>query len=238
VVLPARIKQISVNDSKFNVNLMARKQDLRSHKDWVTLSVEDSKWFYIDPADLENKKMIEEEKQRNAKYIPRRITHKRFRNMSLLRANEFLSGKDVGEFVFRPSSRGDDHLTLTIKFYKNVYTHADIVEENKTPGAIIGTKLWIGPEYYDTLDEIIARYVTPIVDYAKETAGHRKFFDAVSLKAVEDHILEEELKNSNIIAYCFSILPDFPQHIVLVYSPKKDKVVKEYIKVRVLRYHN
>eukprot|EP01022_Parablepharisma_sp_SALTPOND_P008951 TRINITY_DN1373_c0_g1_i2.p1 TRINITY_DN1373_c0_g1~~TRINITY_DN1373_c0_g1_i2.p1 ORF type:complete len:1804 (-),score=237.19 TRINITY_DN1373_c0_g1_i2:8682-14093(-) len=232
-VIPARVKEISMRDAKFVVNLTIRKEDLRSHANWIKLSPEDRKYFYVTPSDVENKRMIEEEKKRAAKYVPRRIMHKKFKNLSLLKATDYLSNKDVGEFVFRPSSKGEDHMTLTFKFYKNTYSHVDIREEDKPLGAPIGRKLFIGNEVYESLDEIIARYITPVVEYAKETASHRKFLsEAISMKMVEDHLMQEQQATPNIIGYCFAILPEYPQYVILAYTPKKDKIVKEFVKVK------
>lgn len=39
-------------------------------------------------------------------YIPRKINHPKFRNMSYTAAIEYLSDKSIGEFVIRPSSKG------------------------------------------------------------------------------------------------------------------------------------
>jgi hypothetical protein len=43
-------------------------------------------------------------------------------------AISLLSKEDNGEFYFRPSSRGTDHLTLTWKFYESNVVHIDIAE--------------------------------------------------------------------------------------------------------------
>jgi len=231
-VIPARIKQISMSDVKLDVKLTTRKQDLRSHANWLRLSPEDRKFFYVDPSDLENKRMIEEERKKAAKYAPRKITHKKFKNLSLVKATEYLANRDIGDYIFRPSSRGENHLTLTYKFYKNTYAHVDIREEDKPLGAPIGRKLYIGNEVYESLDEINARYISPIIEYSKETSAHRKFVDAISMKVIEDHLNQEQQKNKDIISYCFAILPEYPQYVILAYYLKKDKLIKEFIKVK------
>ena len=53
---------------------------------------------------------------------------------------------EYGEFVFRPSSKGPDNITLTWKFFANNIVHIDIQEFEKPPGASIGQKLKIGNE--------------------------------------------------------------------------------------------
>ena len=47
---------------------------------------------------------------------------------------------------------------------------------------------------------------------------------------------EEKAQDSNRIPYKFTVLPDYPQHLVLGYIPKLI-LVKEYIKVSIHVYH-
>lgn len=49
--------------------------------------------------------------------------------------------EDIGEFYFRPSSKGDKNITLTWKFFEGNIVHIDIKELDKAPGANIGSKL-------------------------------------------------------------------------------------------------
>lgn len=235
-VIPARIKRIS-QVPRIEVNLTIRRSELTSHKNWIKLSEEDRKYFHIPDSDLENKRMIEEEKRRTAKYYPRRIPHKNFKNLSYGEAIEYLRNKEIGEFVFRPSSRGEDHLTLTYKFYINTYSHVDIIETDKLPGMNIGQKLYIDRESYESLDEIEARYIMPIIQFANETAGHRKFVPASSMKVIDEYLSNEYQKHSEHINYCFTILPEFPQFVILAYILQKDTIIKEYIKVKCQGYY-
>ncbi len=63
----------------------------------------------------------------------------------------YLQKEDNGEFYFRPSSLGSDHLTLTWKFYEKNIVHIDITEHDKAIGANIGSKLRIADEFYENL---------------------------------------------------------------------------------------
>lgn len=76
----------------------------------------------------------------------RRINHPKFKNINSLKAGELLKDLEYGEFVFRPSSKGPDNITLTWKFFSNNIVHIDIQEYEKAPGATIGCKLKIGNE--------------------------------------------------------------------------------------------
>lgn len=73
---------------------------------------------------------------------------------------QFLSDKDPGESVIRPSSRGPSFLTLTLKVYDGVYANKDIVEGGKEHKDItsllrIGKTLKIGEDTFEDLDEVI-----------------------------------------------------------------------------------
>ena len=67
--------------------------------------------------------------------------------------------REIGDFIFRPSSRGPDNITLTWLFYTNCIVHIDIVEKDKPIGASIGNKLFIGEDGYEKLEEIVDRYL-------------------------------------------------------------------------------
>jgi transcription elongation factor SPT6 len=80
---------------------------------------------------------------------------------------QFLSDKDPGESIFRPSSRGPSYLTLTLKIHDGVYAHKDIVEGGKEHKDItsilrIGKTLKIGEDTFEDLDEV--RYFPAFLD--------------------------------------------------------------------------
>lgn len=73
-----------------------------------------------------------------------------------------MSEKDPGETIYRPSSRGLSHLTLTLKIYDGVYAHKDIIEGGKEHKDItsmlrIGKTLKIGEDTFEDLDEVSYR---------------------------------------------------------------------------------
>ena len=69
---------------------------------------------------------------------------------------------EQGDVIFRPSSKGEDRLTVTWKVAENVYQHIDIKEEGKINSFSLGKSLWIGNEEYEDLDEIMARFINPV----------------------------------------------------------------------------
>ena len=69
---------------------------------------------------------------------------------------------EQGDVIFRPSSKGEDRLTVTWKVAENVYQHIDIKEQGKINSFSLGSSLFIGNEEYEDLDEIMARFINPV----------------------------------------------------------------------------
>jgi len=163
--------------------------------------------------------------------VPRRVNHPKFMNLNSAGALEKLANADIGEFIFRPSSRGPDNLTLTWKFFDNNFVHIDIKEDMKAPGASIGAKLLIGTsDLFENLQEIVERYIQPCNKFLREAMANPKFMHCTSAEELDQALKEEKSKDPNRIPYKFTVLPDYPQHLVLGYIPKLS-LVKEYIKV-------
>ena len=236
-VFEARIKQIHY--IQFKVDLETRPSSMRDHSKYLKSDQLDPYFNYIPDEDTKNLKYIEKTKQQHHKYIPRNITMEKFRNVGYLGVKEILRNKDIGECIFRPSSRGHDHLTLSWKFYKFIIAHVDIIEHDKLPGASIGSRLQIGDDYYSSLNEIIERYVNACANLVRNAIQNRKFINCEKVSEFENKLKEEKQKSSSIINYHFTILPEFPSYIVLGYVPKVNPVL-EYIKVKPkgLYFHN
>jgi len=108
----------------------------------------------------------------------RRIAFDKFKNINSRKAVQDLTESEVGDFIFRPSTRSDNNITLTWKFWKKNIVHIDIQEEEKPPGATIGAKLKIGEEDFGNLREIVERYIIPCNRLLRECVKHPKFFDS------------------------------------------------------------
>ena len=142
-----------------------------------------------------------------------------------------MQDSEVGDYVFRPSTRSENSITLTWKFFKKHFVHIDIIEQEKPQGAAIGKRLLISNDSFENLREIIERYIIPCNRLVREVTSHTKFLDAESFEELEERVKEEKKEQPSRIPYRFSILPMYPQHVVLAYVPR-EKVVKEFIKVR------
>lgn len=98
---------------------------------------------------------------------------------------------------------------------------------------MLGTRFRIGEEVYDSLQEIADRYIVPCDKLTKEAINHPKFKDSLTggLKSIEVSLRNEKKSNPAMNPYCFTISPNYPQFLILIYIPK-EKIITEYIKVK------
>ncbi|TYJ38228.1 hypothetical protein E1A91_A05G429400v1 [Gossypium mustelinum] len=185
----------------------------------------------IIPLNQQHKSCIEE-KLGKEHFMPRTISHPCFRNVAMDEAMEFLSDKDAGESIFRPSSRGPSYLTLTLKVFTELYVNKDIAESGKDHKDIksmlhLGKTLKIGDKTFGDLDEVMDRYVAPLVKHLKEMLGFRKF--KRGSKAEVDGILTAEKAEYPLrIVYYFGVSYEHPGTFILSYIRSKN-LHHEYI---------
>jgi transcription elongation factor SPT6 len=229
MLFEARIK--SINENSLKIDLTVRPSLLESHKNFIKVLDLDS-FFVISDEDIINKNYHQEAKHDNKKYIPRNIKHNNFKNVTFTMAFEQLRNKEIGEFIFRPSSKGLNNLTLSWKFYKHVIAHVDIIEEEKIPGANIGSKLRISNEVYSSLNEIVERYIKPCERLVRSAISSRKFCQFENSEELEKRLRDDKGRDNSIIPYLFTILPEAPGYIIMGYAPSPNQAKKEYIRVK------
>ncbi|KAK9725955.1 hypothetical protein RND81_05G180000 [Saponaria officinalis] len=218
-VLTCKVKSILKN--RYQVFLTCREKDVRNNGH---LNVENlDPYYHEEQSSLED----EQEKARKAKELaakrfkPRMIVHPRFQNITADEAMKFLADKDPGESIIRPSSRGPSYLTLTLKIYDGVFAHKDIIEGGKDHKDItsllrIGKTLKIGEDIFEDLDEVMDRYIDPLVGHLKAMLNYRKFRKGT--KAEVDEILRNEKQETpNRIVYGFGISHEHPGTFILTY---------------------
>lgn len=120
-----------------------------------------------------------------------------------------LEKADVGEFIFRPSTRSEDAITLTWKAWKKHFVHIDIQEIDKLPGQAIGQRLMISNEQYDNLREIVERYIIPCNRLIREVTTSAKWSDCDKWEDLEQQLKDEKASDKGRIPYRFAILPQY-----------------------------
>ena len=124
-----------------------------------------------------------------------------------------------------------DHLTLTWKFYDNIFVHLDIKESAKGPSDRIGRRLHLKDQIYESIDELAAGYVYACNSFVKNILSNHKFCNDNPAR-IEEIIKQEKEESPKLIPYRFGFTIEAPQHVILYYAPKDYNVTKEYIKVR------
>lgn len=229
MVIHARVTK--VDHSKFRVELTSRTSDLvdefAAFKPVKDLHYDDEQ----EAVDLKQEEDRKKSQDRRT-YIKRVIVHPSFHNIGYQQAETMLAEMEQGEAIFRPSSKGENHLTLTWKVAEGVTQHVDIVEEGKDNAFSLGHQLFINREAYEDLDEIIARYVSSMASYARDIINYKYYKDGIydNKDELEGLLIEEKKKHPSKISYFLSASREFPGCFLLSYLPRS-KVVHEYLKV-------
>ncbi|KAF9679491.1 hypothetical protein SADUNF_Sadunf06G0020400 [Salix dunnii] len=218
-ILTCKIKSIQKN--RYQVFLVCKDSEMRNNRYQQARNLD--RYYHEDQSSLksEQEKVRKERELAKKHFKPRMIVHPRFQNITADEAMEFLSDKDPGESIIRPSSRGPSYLTLTLKVYNGVYAHKDIVEGGKEHKDItsvlrIGKTLKIGEDTFEDLDEVMDRYVDPLVSYLKAMLSYRKFRSGT--KAEVDELLRiEKSQQPSRIVYAFGICHEHPGTFILTY---------------------
>ncbi|KAJ8674975.1 hypothetical protein QAD02_010761 [Eretmocerus hayati] len=190
---------------------------------------------YYDTETEARDNLVEEEakktKQRQI-YVTRVIIHPSFRNITYVEAEKLMKTMQQGEAIIRPSSKGDDHLTVTWKVTDEVHQHIDIREEGKENKYSLGRSLLIGNEEFEDLDEIIARHINPMAAYASEMLDFKYYKPHImGMKDKAEEILKEQKKdNPSGIPYIVSAAKNYPGKFMLSYLPRT-RTTHEYITI-------
>jgi hypothetical protein len=77
----------------------------------------------------------------------------------------------------------------------------------------------------------VERHIQPVNKLVIEASNHAKFLRVERLSQFEEALQKEKAEEPGKIPYRLTIVPDYPQYILLAYIPK-NLVKKEYIKVK------
>lgn len=176
---------------RFSLELTCRSSDLTNLNKFKL--VKDNNYDY----ELEDKDTRKEEdvKKRNSKqrtYMKRIIVHPSFHNIDFRQAEKLLNESNQGDCIIRPSSKGNNHLTLSWKVHNGIHQHVDIREEGKSNVFSLGQQLFIANEQYEDLDEIIARYVQPMAGLTRDLISFKYFRDLNADTVAAERVLNEE----------------------------------------------
>jgi transcription elongation factor SPT6 len=179
------------------------------------------------------RKAQEAAKDKKIRMEPRIIDDEHFKNVTYEQSCQILSAPDVelGAHMFRPSTKGSEHLSLTMKFPGGAFANYDIVErKKKSEGDLgLGKELWIEDMEFDDLEDVRWNFLVPIKDRLKEAINHRKW--------VENHQTAVQLIKDDCadgvkwVPYRLSVNPQYGGTISFLF-PKGGQIREDTIRVR------
>ncbi|KAJ1445154.1 SH2 domain-containing protein [Pelagophyceae sp. CCMP2097] len=160
----------------------------------------------------------------------RAIVHPAFRPQcrSFKDAEAQLALEGAGDVVVRQSA-ASGKLALTWAFRAGVYKHVEI---DDVDGAADANRYRIGREEYADLDEVLARYVQPLNDYAEDLAASPKFRGDVGNEAAATAALKKARASGGSIPYALWVDAKYPGSFALSFlPPRATKAKLEWVKV-------
>jgi transcription elongation factor SPT6 len=244
----AQAKLIDVNRKDFVCKLSMREEELRRpyrrHYDYGR-----GQWDYKQE-DEDREELREKDKVTGR--TQRVIKHPLFKPFNSTQAEEYLGGLPSGEVVIRPSSKGNDHLTITWKVADGVYQHIDVLELQKENEFSVGKILRVGSKYtYTDLDELIVDHVKAMAKKVEELMQHEKFqkgsradlgkFSRFHQPCIVQHLTAAAEKwlttyidaNPNRSTYAFCLDTKHPGYFYLCFKASRNSKVNAWM-VRVI----
>lgn len=200
-----------IDKDKFVVNLSCKPSDTKPGSDIpLRRRPNDPYYDYQEEArETERRRALQKKKEKEQRVV----NHPLFQQLNYKEAEQFLSERQRGDLVIRPSSRGPDHIAITWKVDEGVYQHIDVVELRKN-GEIYGPVQYkVGDYTFDDLDQLIVTYVEAIAAKAEELMSHPKYRSG-GAKALESHLESLTMANPRLSAYGFC-LSDRPGYFIL-----------------------
>lgn len=223
---------IKIDTEKFSCDLTCRTSDLVDEMGNLKLHKDQ---YYDYDLERQTKLEMDAKSKRTSRkpYCKRIVVHPAFENIDCKTCEKKLSELEQGHAIIRPSSQGQNFLTLSWKVTDGVYQHVTIREENKLNAFSLGQQLFIENESYEDLDEIIARYIQPMAAYTRDLLNYKyciKLQDGIGeVDLMSDTLFQAKLQESSLpYKFCPSLL--YPGKFVLGYMPK-DKPKIEYLTV-------
>nr|CCC89570.1 conserved hypothetical protein [Trypanosoma congolense IL3000] len=141
--------------------------------------------------------------------------HPLFRDISSVKAAEFLRSKKIGEVLLRPASSGRNMAVAVVKIGEWSICNWLIREDRRPNGAIyysLTDKVGGRKVEFNDVDEFLTNFISPMVSLAQGIRRHRRFVERArdvpaALDAQQESVAasgaEGEVSSSRTIAYAF-----------------------------------
>ncbi|BHF60733.1 Transcription elongation factor SPT6 [Sparganum proliferum] len=222
-ILQARVTKIDI--TKYNVELTLKASDIQDERHLWTPRKDPFYDYEAEEAEIRKEEAEKEKAKASAHqaYINRLIFHPHFKNISYSQLVAMEPQLEVGAIIIRPSRQGTDHLTVSLKVDDGILKHFDVIEKDKTQSFALGRTLLIGNEEFEDLDEIVARFMQPMVYLIREVMTHKYYRDSRGgIREVLTELLRKEKEISpNRIPYFLSSMAEHPGCFLLAYMPNQ-----------------
>lgn len=137
------------------------------------------------------------------------VGHRLYRNFSYKEAEAYLKPRPDGTVVVRPSSQGQNHITVTWKMYTDVYQNLDVIVVKQDADS---SQAWnersyhlrLNDDTYVDIDELVVMYVGATKAKVDEMVNFSKFHKG-NLANLEEVITATSLTNPKQSVYGFCI---------------------------------
>nr|Q93148.2 RecName: Full=Suppressor of Ty 6 homolog; AltName: Full=Abnormal embryogenesis protein 5 [Caenorhabditis briggsae] len=170
---PYWFKVMAINKEKFSILLSCKSSDLKEDAPAERDDFWDQQQYDDDVAAM--KKETTKKKDADTR-VKRVIAHPNFHNVSYEAATKMLDEMDWSDCIIRPSANKESGLSVTWKICDRIYHNFFVKESAKDQVFSIGRTLSVGGEDFEDLDELIARFVLPMIQISHEITTHKYFF--------------------------------------------------------------
>lgn len=193
-------KVLRIDREKFMVDLSCKASDTKIGSDYQLRRLAEDPYY---DRVSETQEYEQHRASRRKQSRPNRvIKHPLFRPFNHREAEDYLATRQRGDLVIRPSSHGPDHIAITWKVDEDVYQHVDVLEIKNKNDVHAPTRLKIGSQTFEDLDELIVTYVEAIARKVEELMAHPKYL-AGGIDALNRHLTALTQANPKMSAYGF-----------------------------------
>ncbi|RCH98761.1 Transcription elongation factor spt6 [Rhizopus azygosporus] len=193
-------KVLRIDRDKFTIELSCKPSDTKPGSDLHLRRLPEDT-YYDHTAEAKDKEQQKANRRKQSK-SKRVIKHPLFRPFNHMEAEEYLSSRQRGDLVIRPSSHGYDHIAITWKVDDGIYQHIDVLEVKNNNDIHAPPKLKIGNQMFEDLDELIVTYVEAVARKVEEIMAHPKYVPGGS-RALNEHLTALTQANPKMSAYGF-----------------------------------
>jgi len=200
----------------FDIRVGNSQVELEDLTKWESVYCNDR---HYKPITLEESRM--EIRQSRSRLIKRPIKHPFYKNIDYIQTQAEMKTKETGSFLFRPSSGGLGKLSMTIKLASKplILMNEQIEEHGREKHTLsLGKPLTLtrfGGEEYDDLDEIVGRFIEPIMSKVEDAKTHKKFMRGTK-EEVSKKLLRER-DRTKVTSIRFSLDESHPGYLRLSY---------------------